>query len=530
MSEVREPAPTVRDLLASPPLQESVLLGGAAGLDRPVTDVALVGGADELPGTPRGSAVVFDLTGASYRDHLVELLCRQLVAYGGRLLVASGEVAAALSLRRVADRLELPVVGTTACTAPRLTAELLAAVHQPAVLAGRLIVRAARGLPATEGRPDRLVALLESVLSARCALVTREGTVVAGSPPRVAVAPPSRPTTRSELVDGTRVVYGPVRRSDGSPALWLVGERGGAGPAWARTAGEVFDVAAGYVTAWLASERLSAERDDRFRGELLTELLERSEPVPAPVAEQAAAIGWRLDGWHTAVHLAPLSRVPATELSPAVRTALGEALTATGVGGSLVERAGGWVTWLTDEREPPAGSGRATARTLRRGLAAYHGAADVPALVAGVGRAAVGVDGLRASLDDARQAAVLATTSGHAGAVECADELGVKQFLLGWYGSAAARAHAAQLLAPIVGDGGVDLVQTVEAYLDAGRSPTDAAARLGLHRNTVAYRIRQVEGLLGVSFDRPDERLAVHLACRTLRVETPDGPTAESRR
>lgn len=513
-----EPASTVRDLLASPPLQGAELLGGAAGLDLPVTDVALVTGAHELAGTPRGGAVVFDISGASYREHLVELLCRQLVAYGGRLLVVTGELSAALSLRRVADWLELPVAGIAKGVAPRLAAGLLAAVHHPAVLAGRLIVRAARGLPATEGRPDRLIPLVESVLSARCAVVTPDGTPVAGNPPR-RVTLPTQPTTRSEVTDETRVVYGPVRRPDGSPALWLVGERSDAGPAWTRTAGEVFNVAAGYVAMWLANERLAAERDARFRGGLLTELLERGEQVPAPVAEQAAAIGWRLDGWHTAVHLAPLAHEP-TELSPAVRTALSEALGGAGLAVSLIERVGGWVSWLTDEQEPPAGSGRGVVRGLRRGLAAYHGGADVPALVAGVGRAAPEASGLRASLDEARQAAVLAATSGRAGAVEHADELGVKQFLLGWYGSAGARVHAAQLLDPIVQAGEADLVQTVEAYLDAGRSPTDAAARLGLHRNTVAYRIRQVERLLAVSFDRPDERLAVHLACRTLRVES----------
>ena len=93
------------------------------------------------------------------------------------------------------------------------------------------------------------------------------------------------------------------------------------------------------------------------------------------------------------------------------------------------------------------------------------------------------------------------------------------RLLLGWYGSAAFRDDAAQLLRPLLAnaDGG-QLLETLEAYLDSGRSPTETAARLGLHRNTVAQRIRRAEQELSVSLDDPDQRLAVHLASRALRL------------
>ena len=40
---------------------------------------------------------------------------------------------------------------------------------------------------------------------------------------------------------------------------------------------------------------------------------------------------------------------------------------------------------------------------------------------------------------------------------------------------------------------------------------------LGVHRNTVGARIARIEALLGVDLSVPDDRLALHLACRTAR-------------
>lgn len=62
------------------------------------------------------------------------------------------------------------------------------------------------------------------------------------------------------------------------------------------------------------------------------------------------------------------------------------------------------------------------------------------------------------------------------------------------------------------------VLETLETYLDSGRSPTETAARLGLHRSTVAQRIRRAEKELSVSLEDPDQCLAIHLASRVLRL------------
>jgi PucR family transcriptional regulator, purine catabolism regulatory protein len=61
--------------------------------------------------------------------------------------------------------------------------------------------------------------------------------------------------------------------------------------------------------------------------------------------------------------------------------------------------------------------------------------------------------------------------------------------------------------------GGV-LRQTLGAYLATNGSPTDAADRLHLHRNTVLYRLGRLEDLLGVDLRDAEVRLALHLALK----------------
>ena len=45
-------------------------------------------------------------------------------------------------------------------------------------------------------------------------------------------------------------------------------------------------------------------------------------------------------------------------------------------------------------------------------------------------------------------------------------------------------------------------------------SPTDAADRLHLHRNTVLYRLGRIEDLLGADLRNAEVRLALHLALK----------------
>jgi DNA-binding PucR family transcriptional regulator len=79
--------------------------------------------------------------------------------------------------------------------------------------------------------------------------------------------------------------------------------------------------------------------------------------------------------------------------------------------------------------------------------------------------------------------------------------------------------QARQLLGPIlVGRQATqdERLATLQAVLDTG-SFGEAAASLGVHRNTVAYRVARMEELTGWDLADPDLRFAVSLAARVVR-------------
>jgi DNA-binding PucR family transcriptional regulator len=95
------------------------------------------------------------------------------------------------------------------------------------------------------------------------------------------------------------------------------------------------------------------------------------------------------------------------------------------------------------------------------------------------------------------------------------DRLGLGRLLLAWTRTGTFLPAARSLLEPLRDQPG-DLLATLTAYLDAESSLTETAAGPGVHRNTVATRMAKAQELLGVEPTDPDERLALHLACRSV--------------
>ncbi|WP_327583017.1 helix-turn-helix domain-containing protein [Nonomuraea sp. NBC_00507] len=63
-----------------------------------------------------------------------------------------------------------------------------------------------------------------------------------------------------------------------------------------------------------------------------------------------------------------------------------------------------------------------------------------------------------------------------------------------------------------------ELAQTVEVYLDLGGHAQKAAAELGIHRQTLYYRLGKAERLTHRDLSDGDDRLAVHLALKAARL------------
>jgi DNA-binding PucR family transcriptional regulator len=68
-------------------------------------------------------------------------------------------------------------------------------------------------------------------------------------------------------------------------------------------------------------------------------------------------------------------------------------------------------------------------------------------------------------------------------------------------------AIVARRLGPLLerGEFGSILIESLDAYLDAGMSTTRAARELLVHRNTLRYRIDVIHRLTGIDLSRPDE-------------------------
>ena len=413
--------------------------------------------------------------------------------------------------RLLCSRLELCVLGSDGDVLDLLT-EASVALAAPAVVRARTVSTVHRGLASGRGDgPARLVTLVADALGVPTAVLDRGGQHLEGPAegaglrvPRPAEPLPQRAASPA----GTTLAH-PVLLP-GLPAVqrWLV--------AWVpsdredavETAADCLAAGAVALAGRLATDRLVLERDARARTALLADVLRGGDDAPAPLRRRAAASGWPLDGWHVGVHVSTGEAVD----NAGLRADALAAFAAAGTELVLVEQDDGWTGWWTAPREPSAEQVRALAASLRT---AHRDLQESTHCATGVGRPHPGPGGIAATLAEASDAARLAGNRPERGRFLHVDQLGVAQTLLAWTRTSTFEPAAQTLLAPLGPPDG-ELVRTLAAYLDAESSVTETAAVLGVHRNTVAARTARVEQLLHVDLGDPDQRLALHLACRAL--------------
>jgi len=64
------------------------------------------------------------------------------------------------------------------------------------------------------------------------------------------------------------------------------------------------------------------------------------------------------------------------------------------------------------------------------------------------------------------------------------------------------------------------LLRTLEVFLDCGGNAAETARVLNIHRNTLTYRLRQIETCCGVSLNDPETRLNLQIAVKAYRLES----------
>jgi len=178
----------------------------------------------------------------------------------------------------------------------------------------------------------------------------------------------------------------------------------------------------------------------------------------------------------------------------------------------VIERGGGYFFLVPAPLEVDAANARTAATLIPRGVT--RAGLDVK-VVGGVGRHAEMI-GVAQSVDEAREAMIIARRMFGGGRVMPYDDLGVYPLL---HRTGATRedwrAFATRVLDPLRAYDDkhqTELVRTLKLFFDVGQNIKEAAARLNVHRHTVFYRLRQIGEIGRLDLDSPHDQLTVRAA------------------
>ena len=74
---------------------------------------------------------------------------------------------------------------------------------------------------------------------------------------------------------------------------------------------------------------------------------------------------------------------------------------------------------------------------------------------------------------------------------------------------------------PLLREENHELARTAEVFLDRAGHAGQAAAALGIHRQTLYYRLGRVERLTGLRLDEGEDRLLLHMSLKAARLAPP---------
>ncbi|KAB0550749.1 PucR family transcriptional regulator [Pseudomonas argentinensis] len=130
---------------------------------------------------------------------------------------------------------------------------------------------------------------------------------------------------------------------------------------------------------------------------------------------------------------------------------------------------------------------------------------------------------LALALGQARQALVAAQAFPERLGLCSFNELGVIELLGAIRDRSLLERFVERTLGPLIGDDSRHepvLMPTLEAWFFENANLALAAQRLGVHRNTLSYRVQRIEALTGCSFDDPHDRLNISIALLIRRLSS----------
>ena len=271
----------------------------------------------------------------------------------------------------------------------------------------------------------------------------------------------------------------------------------------------------------LSKERAAAEVERRLRGDLVEEVLAGGLEADEAerVAGQAERLGHRLPQRAWVIVLEPddaeteaalgargeLDRLDAA-LSGLIRSRLPGTLT--------LVRSASAVFLVPDE----VAADLATVEKLAGQILAAAAPVMKPGMASvGIGNLANGVGELARSHQEARQALRLTRRAGGRGRVASYRSLGAFRLLLEVQSPDALRRFVNELLGTLLEyaqSRDTPLLETLEALAAARWVRRAAARQLGIHINSMSYRVERIQTLTGLQLDEPETRVAISIALR----------------
>jgi purine catabolism regulator len=475
---------TVRDVLAEPGLGMGLVLGEPEALLRPVRWVAVTELADPRPFLTGGELVLTtglrQLDAASQREFVRRLAECGIAALGFGVGLSHPEVPAgtldaarAVGMVVLAVPYETPFIAVDRYVADRVLGEHFGRVQR--LLDNHDVL--SRALLSGQGM-GALVAALRQMIDAPVMVADQQGTVLASAPAKAAwpVEQLSRPIGSDELtvfpveVENLVVAYLCTRRP--------------------RRSADVLPYAVSLVGLEVARRQAVLSGQRQLAGQVLADVV-RGSVTAADAERRLSTYGIQAAGSH-AIVLA----VPEQAGSQLIRRLTYSPLPLSEVVTAVVEDC--LVAVL------PAGQPAHEAAHLLHGqVRQLGGQARI-----GIGGWYSGVSGLRWSYYEAREAASRGL------GVNEREPMSLSGLILASE-DVPLRDLAADVLRPLVEfDAAHDgaLIATLRAFLDANGSVGVVARKLILHRNTVRYRVGQIEKLTGRSLGDTGDRVQFWIA------------------
>ena len=313
----------------------------------------------------------------------------------------------------------------------------------------------------------------------------------------------------------------PVRAGEDLLALLVVAVPEGEAPEDEAGRKRALEHGSTVLAVELSKERAAAEVERRLRGDLVEELLAGGldEAEAERLARQAERLGHRLPARAWVVVLEPDDEASEAEMAARgrqdrIHAALADLARRRLHGALTLTRSTSAVVILPLD----AAGDLAAAERLAEQVAGVVAPILNPGTASvGVGNLAESVGELARSHVEARQALRLARRAGTRGGITSYRALGAFRLLLEVQSPDVLRRFVGEVLGPLLKyeeSRETPLLQTLEA-LAAHRWVRRAAARaLGIHVNSMAYRVERIEAISGLKLDEPETRVAVAIALR----------------